>query len=68
MIKTRRIDGAKFAIDQILKLTKRDGEAVAVRVEGISINKRFEHPIYDVREVESRIGYPASENELKEKR
>lgn len=48
----------------IRSLTKVDGTTVAVRVEGVYC-RGGEEPIYDVRELVSKIGYPASERDLK---
>jgi hypothetical protein len=50
--------GIKFYPRQVVAIEIRPGEVVSVEIEGVSV--RGDSVIYDVREVESRMGYPAS--------
>ncbi len=55
----------KFNCDQICTVEKQTGEVVRVRVEGVQNRRHLECPMYDVREVNSGIGYPALESSLR---
>lgn len=55
----------KFQYGEHVILTKSDGTFCRVEIEGCSCGKNTSHvPIYQVREVETRVGYPASEKSL----
>lgn len=54
----------KLQYGAIRTLTKSDDTVVDVEIEGVTCRKDDE-PIYDVREVIGRVGYPASERDLK---
>lgn len=58
----------KFRLRSIVECCKRDGDPVEVEIEGVTQHIRYREPFYDVREVRSRIGYPASESSLRAKR
>lgn len=55
----------KFNLRQTVELTKHTGEVTVVEIEGFRNHVKFDYPIYDVREVETRVGYPAGEPSLK---
>ena len=54
----------KLQYGAIRTLTKVDGTVVDVEIEGVRCRKDDE-PLYDVREIVTRIGYPAAERDLK---
>ena len=54
----------KFKPGQTVILNK-DGTPCEVQIEGVRCNKSIDwEVIYDVREIESRVGYPASQKSL----
>lgn len=54
----------KLQYGAIRTLTKRDGTVIDVEIEGVTCCKD-DKPIYAVREVIGRVGYLASERDLK---
>lgn len=54
----------QYKLRQTAVLRKSADELVVVEIEGRSESVKLAEPLYDVREVVSRIGYPASESSL----
>lgn len=54
----------KYDLRAQLTLKKHTGEQVLVEVEGVRMSKWLNEPMYDVREIESKQAYPASESSL----
>lgn len=56
--------GIKYHRGELVTLKKCGGEAVTVRIEGVSCSKSG-GTIYDVREIDTGEGYPAMQDSLK---
>lgn len=54
----------KYNRESICTLVKQTGQTVRVRIESVRVN-RFGEVLYDVRELETNIGYPALESSLR---
>ena len=56
----------KFKPNAICTLTRKTGEVVQVRIEGVRCSRHIDwQALYDVREVVTGEGYPASESILR---
>lgn len=56
----------KFDYNEICVLQKTEDVSLEVTIEGVSVRKN-DTPIYQVREVITREGYPAAETSLKKR-
>lgn len=54
----------KYNRESVCMLAKQTGKTVLVRIESVRVN-RFGEVLYDVREIETNIGYPALESSLR---
>lgn len=59
--------GIKYNPGQIVLLAKQTGETARVRIEGVQAHTRAHGVIYDVREIDTAICYPAGQKELRAK-
>lgn len=55
----------KFRPFEVVILRKSNAEETAVRIEGVRHWHKQEEPLYDVRELDSQLGYPVLESKLR---